>query len=55
LPYQERIDVAEQRIPLFGERARAGHVIQNPSDLQTAEVARERQTGARAEEFGSQP
>ena len=53
MPDQERVDVAEQHIARFGVFARAGNMVENPADLQTAEVSGEGQAGLGAEAVGA--
>ena len=49
VPKQEGIDIAEHNLARFGLLARARDMVQQPADLQRAEVGRQRQPGRGAE------
>ena len=49
VPDKESIDIAKQGVSGLGQLARATNVLQNPTNLQTAEVSGERQAGLLAE------
>ena len=49
IPQHEGVDVAEQQVARFGAGARAGDVVQNPADLERAEIGGQRQAGLGAE------
>src|SRR5918993_1772110 len=48
VPQYPRVDRAEQRVPCVSLGARARHVVEQPSQLEAAEVRRERQPSAGA-------
>src|SRR5437879_3426543 len=49
IPQDEGIDIAEQKVARVGARARAGDVVQNPADLERAEIGRQGQASLGAE------
>ena len=49
IPQHEGVDVAEQQVARFGARPRSGHIVQNPADLERAEIGGERQPRLGAE------
>ena len=49
IPDQPGVDRAEREVARLGTPARARHVVEQPAQLQAAEVAGERQAGLRAE------
>ncbi len=53
MPDQERIDIAEKQVARFGLLARAGDILKQPADFQTAEVSGDRQAGLVAETVGA--
>ena len=55
VPHQERVDVAEQCVSALGQLARLANVVEDPADLQAAEVAGKRQARARPEELDTRP
>src|SRR5262245_61654542 len=51
VPHEEAVDRAEENVACAGALADARHLIQDPTDLEGAEVARGRKTGTFAEEL----
>ncbi len=48
VPDEEGVDVAEEQVAGFGCGARAGHMVENPAELEAAEIGGQRQAGAGA-------
>ena len=48
-PHEKAVDRAEENVTCAGALADAGHLVQDPTDFEGAEVARRRKAGAFAE------
>src|SRR5580700_685677 len=53
IPEQEGVDVAEQNVPGLGALSNPADVIQNPANLESAEISGQRQTGLGAKPIGA--
>ena len=49
VPEQEGVNVSKKHVARVGERTNAGNILQQPANLESAEVCRERETGLGAE------